>query len=144
MPIFSLGLMVKDTFFRTRGRFSWYLISAFSKVISPSWGQSGEGALFLILAGASKDRVWGDRKGQFRLTTDSRVAERFCHRSKTRIPIATTETAAALLPCCKRAPGRKCSSPINQTETENNCLYPWQFTMAFYPSLATADFSGIL
>lgn len=61
MPIFSLGLMVKDTFFRTRGRFSWYLISAFSKVTSPSWGQSGEGALFLILAGASKDRVWGDR-----------------------------------------------------------------------------------
>lgn len=67
MPIFSLGLMVKDTFFRTRGRFSWYLISAFSKVTSPSWGQSGGGALFLILAGASKERVWGDRSGQVRL-----------------------------------------------------------------------------
>lgn len=71
MPIFSLGLMVKDTFFRTRGRFSWYLISAFSKVTSPSWGQSGEGALFLILAGASKERVWGDRSDWVRLT-------RFC------------------------------------------------------------------
>lgn len=60
MPIFSLGLMVKDTFLRTRGRFSRYLISAFSKVISPSWGQSWGGALFLILAGASKERVWGE------------------------------------------------------------------------------------
>lgn len=58
MPIFSFGLMVKDTFLSTRGRFSRYRISAFSKTTSPSCGQSRGGVLFLIRAGASKERVF--------------------------------------------------------------------------------------
>lgn len=57
MPIFSLGLMVKDTFFSTRGRFSRYRISAFSNTTSPSCGQSRGGVLFLIRAGASRESV---------------------------------------------------------------------------------------
>lgn len=66
MPIFSLGLMVKDTFLSTRGRFSRYRISAFSKTTSPSCGQSRGGALFLIRAGASRERVFKKkRKVQF-------------------------------------------------------------------------------
>lgn len=58
MPIFSFGLMVKDTFLSTRGRFSRYRISAFSKTTSPSCGQSRGGVLFLIRAGASNERVF--------------------------------------------------------------------------------------
>lgn len=57
MPIFSFGLMVKDTFLSTRGRFSLYRISAFSKTTSPSCGQSRGGVLFLIRAGASRESV---------------------------------------------------------------------------------------
>lgn len=57
MPIFSFGLMVKDTFLSTRGRFSRYRISAFSKTTSPSCGQSRGGVLFLIRAGASRESV---------------------------------------------------------------------------------------
>ena len=101
MPIFSLGLMVKDTFFRTRGRFSWYLISAFSKVTSPSWGQSAGGALFLILAGASKERVWGDRSSPFRPTTDSGG---FVMEIRPAQPQPHTEAAVALAPCGERSP----------------------------------------
>lgn len=62
MPIFSFGLMVKDTFLSTRGRFSRYLISAFSKTTSPSCGQSRGGALFLIRAGASRESVFKEKK----------------------------------------------------------------------------------
>lgn len=58
MPIFSFGLIVKDTFLSTRGRFSRYRISAFSKTTSPSCGQSRGGVLFLIRAGASRESVF--------------------------------------------------------------------------------------
>lgn len=61
MPIFSFGLMVKDTFLSTRGRFSRYRISAFSKTTSPSCGQSRGGVLFLIRAGASRESVFENK-----------------------------------------------------------------------------------
>lgn len=56
MPTFSLGRMVQEILLRTRGRFSWYLISTSFITSSPSCGQSGGGARPLTLAGASWDR----------------------------------------------------------------------------------------
>lgn len=44
MPMVSSGWMVKDSFFRTRGRLSRYLMSTSWKEILPCWGHEEAGA----------------------------------------------------------------------------------------------------
>lgn len=53
MPTFSLGRMVQEIRLRTRGRFSWYLISTSRSTSSPCWGHLVGGACPSNRAGAS-------------------------------------------------------------------------------------------
>lgn len=70
MPTFSLGRMVQEIRLRTRGRFSWYLISTSLNTTSPSWGQSVGGARPLTRAGASWDSDW-DTEPELQFLTGS-------------------------------------------------------------------------
>ena len=58
MPTFSFGRMLQEILLRTRGRFSWYLMSTSWSTSSPCWGQSAGGERPLTRAGASWDRDW--------------------------------------------------------------------------------------